>query len=111
MESISQNREFQWLYKRGAQALFSGVVIYARPTKRGYVRAGITASKKIGNAVKRNRARRVIRAALSGLMGEIDGSFDIVLVARVKTTFLKSTVIQQMMRTGFVQLGLISQET
>jgi ribonuclease P protein component len=48
----------------------------------GSGRVRFTASKKIGNAVERNRARRILRAAwrLSGL--ETDDEHDVMLSAR-----------------------------
>ena len=47
------------------------------------VRFGLTASKKVGNAVKRNRARRRLRAAAMDLLSRHAASgYDVVLVAR-----------------------------
>jgi ribonuclease P protein component len=45
-------------------------------------RVGITASKKVGGAVVRNRARRVIREAWREFAARILCGFDIVIVAR-----------------------------
>jgi ribonuclease P protein component len=50
------------------------------------VRFGLTASKKVGNAVKRNRARRRLRAAALDLLSRHAASgYDVVLVARGET--------------------------
>lgn len=50
------------------------------------VRFGLTASKKVGNAVKRNRARRRLRAAAMDLLSRhCAAGFDVVLVARGET--------------------------
>lgn len=54
---------------------------------RGLIRYGLTASKKVGNAVARNRARRRLRAAMLELLpihGQIGN--DYVAVARASTT-------------------------
>ena len=52
----------------------------------GAVRVGFTASKKIGNAVARNRAKRRLRAAASQLLPLLGrGGHDYVLVARGTT--------------------------
>ena len=51
------------------------------------IRVGFTASKKIGNAVTRNRAKRRLRAAASQLLPLLGrGGHDYVLVARASTT-------------------------
>lgn len=46
------------------------------------VRVGITASRKVGNAVARNRARRLLRESARRVYDGIEGGWDIVLVAR-----------------------------
>lgn len=53
---------------------------------RGMVRYGLTASKKVGNAVARNRARRRLRAAMLELLAihGVPGN-DYVAVARTAT--------------------------
>jgi ribonuclease P protein component len=72
---------------------------------------GITTSKKIGNAVRRNRSRRVILAAYRALSAEIinaDGC-SIVFVARGRTASLKSTEIEVIMRQHLTKAGLIKE--
>lgn len=68
---------------------------------------GITSSKKIGGAVQRNRARRVIRAAYSQLEGRVCGNFDIVFVARTKTTEVKTQAVLADMEKQLAELGVI----
>ena len=70
-------------------------------------RIGITASKKIGCAVERNRAKRVIRAAFSQLVGRINGSYDFVFVARTKTSKVKMQKVLEQMEQHFKALGVI----
>jgi ribonuclease P protein component len=50
------------------------------------IRIGFTATRKIGNAVTRNRARRRLRAAAASVMARHAApGFDYVLVARAET--------------------------
>ena len=70
-------------------------------------RIGITASKKIGCAVERNRAKRVIRAAFSQLEGRINGSYAFVFVARTKTSKVKMQKVLEQMEQHFKALGVI----
>ena len=67
---------------------------------------GITTSKKIGNAVERNRARRIIRAAFRDNLPDIKGGYDLVFVARTRTKFLKSTDISAIMAKHLAKAGV-----
>jgi ribonuclease P protein component len=77
---------------QGRKAAGRFVLLQARVTadaaslNRGLVRYGLTASKKVGNAVARNRARRRLRAAMQTLL-PIHGQHrhDYVAVARTAT--------------------------
>ena len=65
--SLKDNRLFRLAYRRGARKSSRTVTVYARkkhPMKLTVNRVGISASKKVGGAVQRNRAKRVIREAL-----------------------------------------------
>lgn len=72
---------------------------------------GITTSKKIGNAVERNRARRVIRAAYFSLEDKIGGNYDFVFVARSRTKYIKSTDLAKIMYSQLIQAGVIDEKT
>ena len=49
------------------------------------VRVGFTASRKVGNAVARNRARRRLRAVASDVLSHAEPGNDFVLIARPAT--------------------------
>ena len=87
--TIKENREFTRAYKRGKSFVSPALVTYVYKNRSNNLRYGITTGKKIGNAVKRTRARRVIRAAYYQLYSEIMPGYDIVFVARGKTPFVK----------------------
>ncbi|NPA59740.1 MAG: ribonuclease P protein component [Epsilonproteobacteria bacterium] len=58
---MKQHKEFQYIYKRGKNIHSSSVVLFYLP-QQSTKKVGFTATKKIGNAVKRNRAKRRLRA-------------------------------------------------
>ena len=70
-------------------------------------RVGLTATKKVGNAVTRNRARRVMRAALCAVLPADAGGVDLVLVARAATPRLKSTQLEETLRRLCRKAGLL----
>lgn len=56
---------------RGLRVARPGFVLLARPNGGGQMRFGITVTKKIGNAVVRNRMKRRFRALLRELLPEL----------------------------------------
>lgn len=84
------------------------LVTYVCRNRLGICRIGITASKKTGKAVTRNRARRVIKAALQQLAPRMSGGWDIVFVARARTAYLKSTVLLPVMQAHLQSAGVLA---
>ena len=107
MLSITRNNDFLPLYRRGKSLASSAVICYLMPNKLGVIRLGLTTSKKIGGAVQRNRARRVLRAAFREILPRFQSGYDIVLVARTKTTFIKSTALTPILTAQFEKLGAL----
>ncbi|MCD4668441.1 MAG: ribonuclease P protein component [Sulfurimonas sp.] len=60
-DTLKLHKEFQYIYKKGKNQHSSSVVLFFLP-QNGIHKVGFTATKKIGNAVKRNRAKRRLRA-------------------------------------------------
>ncbi len=104
--TLKSNTDFRRAYGRGKVYTNPALVTYVVKNRAGICRIGITTSKKIGNAVQRNRARRVIRAAYLS-QGELTGGYDIVFVARTKTVFRKSTEISAVMHRHLISAGVI----
>lgn len=107
--TLNQNKDFLRLYYRGKSCVKPALVVYSMKNRVGICRLGITTSKKVGGAVQRNRCRRVIRAAWQSVLKkhEIQGSYDFVFVARVKTGLVKSTQIEKEMVQCLKKLGAI----
>ena len=89
-EIMNDNRDFVALYNKGKFIASKYIVIYVKPNGRSFNRLGITAGKKIGNAVCRNRAKRLIRLAYREAEINLPIGIDIVIVARQLVTQVKS---------------------
>ena len=108
--TLKENTDFNRVYYRGKSSAKPQLVVYSLKNRLGVCRIGITTSKKIGNAVERNRSRRIIRAAFQSVIKDFDTEgkgYDFVFVARTKTKYLKSTHIEKAMRECFVELGVM----
>lgn len=90
-EILNDNKDFLALYRNGRYIASEYSVIYVRPNGRPYNRLGITAGKKIGNAVHRNRAKRLIRLAYRQAELALPIGIDLVIVARSRLAEISSS--------------------
>ncbi|MCD4653326.1 ribonuclease P protein component [bacterium] len=79
MRSTSVFRE---VYREGQKIPGRYFLLFLRPRKDDVVRFGVTATRRIGNAVIRNRAKRIMREALRQTAPRINQGLDIIMVAR-----------------------------
>lgn len=104
--TITKNREFGRVYQRGKSYVHPQIVLYVAKNRLGFTRIGLTATKKIGHAVQRNRARRIMRAALCEHLSQNIGGYDIILVARGQTPRLNSRQLSVTLGKLFQKAGL-----
>ena len=104
--TLNKNWQFNRVYGRGKSYVHPHCVLYVAINRMGYTRIGLTATKKVGHAVQRNRARRVMRAALAEHLSQNIGGYDIILVARGQTPRLKSTQLSKTLGKLFTKAGL-----
>jgi len=67
----------------------------------------VTAGRSVGGAVQRNRAKRVMRAAIQALLGQIKPDMDILLLARPDILLAKSTEVQEVLQELFKRAKLL----
>jgi ribonuclease P protein component len=82
-DRIKKRAEFQRIQDAGLRVVTPGFVFLIG--LRGSAerpRLGITASRRVGNAVVRNRAKRLVRAAFRTLRSELPGGLDLVVIVR-----------------------------
>ncbi len=83
---LVNSAEFKHVYSEGRRYEGRFVTVYVIPNRSPFHRLGITASRKaIGNAVARNRAKRLLREAFrlnADILGQLPGRYDWVVNAR-----------------------------
>lgn len=82
---IKSGKDYKNIYKSGRRIAGKYIIVYIRKSNILYNRFGIVTSKKVGNAVKRNRVKRKIRAIARNNMDRLDAGNDIVIVCRQNT--------------------------
>lgn len=81
-ERISKRSEFSDLRLHGKRHSRGNFVVILRKNGRDITRLGIAVSKRVGNSVKRNRIKRLIREVFRHNKQEIPKGYDILIVAR-----------------------------
>ncbi|MBQ1985872.1 MAG: ribonuclease P protein component [Clostridia bacterium] len=104
---LTENYEFKRVYARGKSVVRPTVVVYCMRKNGPGPRVGITASKKIGNAVKRNRARRLLRESTRELYPQMKSGYDLVLVSRGKTPFVNCKTVMTELASALEELGVL----
>lgn len=106
--SLNQNRDFLRLYKRGSSIVSKNIVLYYRKNKEERNRLGITVSKRIGKAVIRNRAKRIIKESYRNLEPSMKNGYDMVIVARTAINGKKMWEILESLEKSLKKAGIYS---
>lgn len=117
--AIREHHLYNKTFTRGKRFVGKYVAVYilrdfaaerlmrAHPQKLYINRLGLSVSKKLGNAVKRNRSKRLIRAAYDQVKGSLRTGNLIVISPRNAILSVKSTDVCEELKTAFAELGLL----
>ena len=81
-QRIKKNAEFQSIFKRGKSFANKQFVVYCLENEEDYFRIGLSVSKKVGNAVVRNRIKRYIRQSFLEMKDYVHSNKDYIIIAR-----------------------------
>jgi ribonuclease P protein component len=92
---ITRRSDFQKVYKNGRRARGSHFVVFFDQNQLAYSRFGMTVSKKLGSAVRRNRIRRIFREALRFHQREAMSGYDFVFNPHPSAANLKCQALAE----------------
>ena len=104
---LRKSAEIKRVRRHGKSTTHSFVKLVALPNQGFGLRVGVTAGKPIGGAVVRNRAKRVLRAAIQPLLPLIRPDHDIMLLARPGIRDAGSSEVQQVLTGLLKKAGLL----
>ncbi len=95
-ERLRCRREFLRVQRKGNRGVTSHFVVYARivPTQ-AFSRLGLTVSRKVGNAVVRNKVKRRLREIFRRNKQHFPVGYDFVMIARPGTVELSFEELHQ----------------
>ena len=79
---LRKQADFDAVYKRGRSVGDKYVVLFYLKNGLDHNRTGFLASKKVGNSVQRNRARRLMKESFRHICTDIKEGYDIIFIAR-----------------------------
>lgn len=108
--TLKRNFEFRRVYNKGNYSAGKYMVLYSLPNNSEKNRLGITASKKIGKSVSRNRIRRLIKESYRLQGDTYKKGHDVVFVARSADKNTGLAEIRREMEILAGKLGLTDKE-
>ncbi len=79
---LKKKYQFNYVYRVGKSCHGGFLLLVFSKSKNANVKIGISVSKKVGNAVQRNRARRLLREAISIFIPKLKINYNLVIVAK-----------------------------
>lgn len=92
---INRAQDYNDIFKNGKKYIGKHIIVFMKGNNLNNNRFGIVTSKKIGNAVIRNRAKRRIRAVIQQESNKLNNSYDIVIIGRVNIKNVSFEAIKQ----------------
>jgi ribonuclease P protein component len=108
--SLERRSDFLRVGSSGLKRVTPAFILQAAPRlaaspENPSIHVGFTASRKVGNAVARNRAKRRLRALTDRLISMADPAFDYVLVGRTETLTRDFTEMENELRNALKKIA------
>ena len=98
---LKKKKDFQAVYSRGKSYANRFLVLYVFRSNGFQGKVGFAAGKKLGNAVKRNRIKRLLRESYRMHQSEIEEGVSLLLVGRKAALAVKCQELEK----AFLALG------
>lgn len=106
---LKGRKTFNYLLNKGTSVPAKDLVLIYAPSKYS-IKAGFIVSKKIGNAVTRNRTRRRLKEAFRSLIPDLQDNINYVIIARAGIEELDFKEIKEALIGVLKRAGLLNKE-
>ena len=105
---LRRKSDFELIYSKGKSVGERYVVLFIRKNNLTYNRSAFLASKKVGNSVKRNRARRLMKESYREIKKNISTGYDLIFIARKTICDLKCADVKKSMEAAVKKIEILS---
>ena len=103
---LRNQKDFSVIYNKGKSVGDRYIVLFYRKNNLPYNRTGFLASKKVGNSVKRNRARRLMKESYRNISEDLPIGYDFIIIARNTISGKKCQDVEMSLKSDFKRAGV-----
>lgn len=103
---LRRTSDVRRVYDEGRSWAHPLLVLVAQPNGLDFSRVGVTASRRVGSAVARNRAKRLLREAARHLYPQFEAGWDMMLIARTQILKTKEPQVEEALASLLRRAGL-----
>ncbi len=101
---LKRRAAFAYVYRKGERSFAKGIVLLSARSREG-LKIGLSVSKKVGNAVVRNHAKRLLREAINPIIDAIDAHYMYVIVVKPELAGMNFAEVSHELRRAFEKAG------
>ena len=104
--SLKRHKEYRYTYRVGRSQSTPLMTLVCAKSRNETVRIGFSVSKRVGNSVQRNRAKRRMRACVASMVNNIRGGCNIILIAKPDVPTAPFAELRQQTETLLKRAGV-----
>ena len=107
---LRNKKDFSRIYSKGKSIGDRYVVLFFKKNNQDYSRIAFLASKKVGNSVKRNRARRLMKESIRLLDFKLPCGYDYILIARNTINGRSYSDVSRSVKSAIKRSGILNEQ-
>lgn len=93
---LRRRSEFDGVLQHGLRQSDAYLTVWAAPNKQGHARLGLIVGRRCGNAMQRNRLKRLLREAFRRNQSRLPQDFDLVCLPRADTALTLPIAVESL---------------